>query len=297
MNATYSPLKNCKLCPRKCGVDRIAGEIGYCGMPHDLIVARAALHMWEEPCISGENGSGTVFFSGCALHCVFCQNHNIANGDVGSIISVERLGQIFLELQGQGANNINLVTGTQFIPQIVAALKWAKENGLVVPVVYNTSAYEEVESLKLLEGYVDIYQSEVLDEKLCIIDEEKSHYHLTDEQTRAYDTIRESIENNHYITQLCNVEIPFNQKLMPKFINEEGVVVSIITAARGNENSVPINYYESRKGEVLIHNHPSGYLVPSEADLGIASDCSEKAQGFYIINKVENLLVGENGYE
>lgn len=121
------------------------------------MVARAALHYWEEPCISGEEGSGAVFFSGCALHCVFCQNHNIASGNVGKKITVGRLAEIFLELQEAGANNINLVTPGHFVPQIVTALTRAKAQGLVLPVVYNTSSYECVDTLKRLEGLVDIY--------------------------------------------------------------------------------------------------------------------------------------------
>jgi len=128
-----------------------------CGQTAELKVARAALHFWEEPCISGENGSGTVFFSGCSLHCVFCQNEPIANGTVGKLISVDRLVQIFLELQQQGANNINLVTPGHYIPQIKEALLLAKAQGLTIPVVYNTSSYESVEALRSLEGLIDIY--------------------------------------------------------------------------------------------------------------------------------------------
>ena len=126
-------------------------------MPQDIFLARAALHMWEEPCISGKEGSGTVFFSGCSMKCVFCQNRDIAIGDIGKKITVERLAEIFLELQQQGANNINLVTPTHYIPAIIEALRLAKGNGLVLPIVYNTSGYEKVESLRLLDGLVDIY--------------------------------------------------------------------------------------------------------------------------------------------
>lgn len=131
--------------------------MGVCGQTAAIKAARAALHMWEEPCISGQNGSGTVFFSGCNLGCIFCQNHNIATGKAGIEISIERLAEIFLELQEKGANNINLVTAGHFVPQVVGALKMAKQQGLYLPVVYNTSSYEKVETLRLLEGYVDIY--------------------------------------------------------------------------------------------------------------------------------------------
>ena len=150
-------MRECRLCPRNCGVDRLGGQRGYCRVGAQLLVARAALHMWEEPCISGEEGSGTVFFSGCSLGCKFCQNREISGGKRGKEISVERLADIFLRLQGQGANNINLVTAGHYLPQTAAALRIAKTKGLAIPVVYNSSGYEKRESLKWLEGLVDIY--------------------------------------------------------------------------------------------------------------------------------------------
>lgn len=144
------------LCPRRCGADRSV-TTGYCGVTDTLRVARAALHFWEEPCISGEEGSGAVFFSGCNLRCVFCQNAPIARAEQGKEITKERLAEIFLELQAQKANNINLVTGTHYVPQIIEALKKARAQGLRIPVVYNCGGYERVETLKALEGLVDIY--------------------------------------------------------------------------------------------------------------------------------------------
>ena len=147
----------CELCPRGCKVNREAEQTGVCGVSSNLKVARAALHYWEEPCISGTNGSGAVFFSGCSMHCVFCQNREIANGFVGKEISRERLSDIFLELQGQGANNINLVTPGHYVPHIVWAVEQARNQGLHVPIVYNTSSYEKVDTLKQLEGIVDVY--------------------------------------------------------------------------------------------------------------------------------------------
>lgn len=126
-------------------------------MTSEVMAARAALHFWEEPCISGTEGSGAVFFSGCTLRCVFCQNHEIAAGSVGKPVTEERLSQIFLELQEKGANNINLVTATQFLPTVIPALRHAKEQGLAIPIVYNTGGYEKVETLRLLEGLVDIW--------------------------------------------------------------------------------------------------------------------------------------------
>ena len=147
----------CRLCPRECMADRTIGNKGFCGCDNKLYVALAALHFWEEPCISGEKGSGTVFFSGCTLKCVYCQNGEIANCNVGKEITVERLSQIFLELMEKGAHNINLVTPTHYTLHIIDALKIAKEKGLSIPVVYNTSGYEKVQTLKMLSGLVDIY--------------------------------------------------------------------------------------------------------------------------------------------
>ena len=150
-------LTDCTLCPRNCHVNRMAGQIGYCLQTGKLRAARAALHYWEEPCISGTAGSGAVFFGGCSMRCVFCQNHDIAAGEAGREISLERLKEIFLELQEKGANNINLVTPTHFVPLIVPALRAAKREGLRIPIVYNTSSYEKVSTLQLLDGLVDIY--------------------------------------------------------------------------------------------------------------------------------------------
>lgn len=149
----------CKLCPRMCDADRTKAA-GFCGMGDKITAARAGLHHWEEPCISGENGSGTVFFSGCVMRCEYCQNHDISDGGFGKEISTERLSEIFLELQAQGAHNINLVNPTHFVPQIMTALDKAKD-ALHIPVVYNTGGYERVETLKMLSGYVDIYLPDV----------------------------------------------------------------------------------------------------------------------------------------
>lgn len=149
--------ENCLLCPRKCGINRSTGQTGVCGVSSEIKVARAALHYWEEPCISGKRGSGAVFFSGCSLHCVFCQNREISDGKEGKVISKERLSDIFIELADKGANNINLVTPGQYIPDIVWAVNDAKSRGMKLPIIYNTSGYENVTELKLLEGIVDVY--------------------------------------------------------------------------------------------------------------------------------------------
>lgn len=145
----------CNLCPRECGADRYT-QTGYCGCGADIRIARAALHLWEEPCVSGSRGSGTVFFSGCPLGCVYCQNHEISRGGKGKAVSTQRLAEIFLALQAQGAHNINLVTATPYVPQIKQALDLARP-ALKLPVVYNCGGYERVETIRALAGYVDIY--------------------------------------------------------------------------------------------------------------------------------------------
>ena len=147
--------KNCILCPRKCGVDR-SQKRGFCGESDKLRAAKAYLHMWEEPCISGTRGSGTVFFTGCSLGCVYCQNGKISSGGKGYEIDAVRLGQIFLELQQKGAHNINLVTPTHFAEHIIRAVDFTRGK-LNIPIVYNCGGYESVETLKRLDGYVDIY--------------------------------------------------------------------------------------------------------------------------------------------
>lgn len=147
----------CCLCPRQCHVNRMQGEKGFCRETAQIRAARAALHFWEEPCISGKSGSGAVFFTGCSMRCVYCQNYLISGSMAGKTISEERLSEIFLELQDKGANNINLVTAGHFIPGVIHALYQAKNQGLSIPVVYNTSGYESIHTIRALNGLVDIY--------------------------------------------------------------------------------------------------------------------------------------------
>ena len=148
--------KKCNLCPRKCLIDRTK-TLGYCKATDKIKVARSALHYFEEPSISGTNGSGTIFFSNCNLKCCYCQNKEISTDGFGKEVSIERLAMMMLELEERGANNINLVTPTHYVPSIIEAIKIAKSKGLSIPIVYNTSGYESVETLKLLDGYIDIY--------------------------------------------------------------------------------------------------------------------------------------------
>jgi len=150
-------LQECQLCPRKCNINRLKGNIGFCGASNNIKIAKASLHYFEEPCISDTNGSGTIFFSGCNLNCKFCQNYKISCEGKGEEITIERLSEIFLEEQQKGANNINLVTATPYVLHVIEAIKLAKKQGLKIPILYNTSGYENVETIKVLEGYIDIY--------------------------------------------------------------------------------------------------------------------------------------------
>ena len=150
-------LAHCELCPRRCGADRSHGGRGICGAGGTLKLARAALHLWEEPPISGESGSGTIFFSSCPLKCVFCQNHEISTGNFGLEVPEERLVQIMLELQEQGANNINLVTATQWAHLLPRSIRATRARGLTIPIVYNTSGYELVDAVAELGDLVDVW--------------------------------------------------------------------------------------------------------------------------------------------
>ena len=149
-------ISKCEICPRKCKVNRYEKK-GYCRCDDKVRIALVSKHYFEEPCISGRNGSGTIFFSNCNLNCIFCQNHDISQGGKGIDVTIERLAEIMLEQQERGVNNINLVTPTMYVEQIIRAIDIAKKNGLNIPIVYNTNGYEEVETIKKLNGYIDIY--------------------------------------------------------------------------------------------------------------------------------------------
>lgn len=157
MDILKEMLSSCTLCPRNCRVNRLNNEKGFCLSGKNVMAAKAYLHMWEEPCISGTKGSGTVFFTNCSLRCVFCQNNSISQSSIGKEISIDRLSEIFIEQQDRGAHNINLVTPTHFVPQIIEAISLARKKGLSIPIVYNSSGYENAETIKALKGYVDIY--------------------------------------------------------------------------------------------------------------------------------------------
>ena len=153
----FNLIQKCEVCPHKCGIDRTKGQVGRCKSKDTVKIAKTSVHNFEEPCISGKRGSGTVFFSNCNMNCVFCQNYEISQEGKGKEITVQELAKIFIEQQEKDVENINLVTPTSYVPQIIEAIKIAKQQGLNIPIVYNTNGYENIEIIKMLNGYIDIY--------------------------------------------------------------------------------------------------------------------------------------------
>lgn len=210
----------CGLCPRRCPVERGAGERGFCGMTEEVFVARVAPHFWEEPCISGKNGSGTVFFSGCSLRCVYCQNYKIAAGKAGKPMSVRELSEAFLSLQEAGCHNINLVTPSHYVPQIAEALRIAEVG---IPVVYNTSSYECVETLRRMEDLVDIYLADFkyLDAGLA-----KQYSHAADYPQTAKAALREMVRQTGGAEYAVNTSVIRNAVEYPDgALMRRGVIV------------------------------------------------------------------------
>ncbi len=197
-------LEECTLCPHECKVNRNIGKVGRCRATNQVKIALYSTHHFEEPCISGQNGSGTVFFSNCNLNCIYCQNYEISQQSKGKNITVEELANIFLKQQEKGLENINLVTPTSYVVQIIEAIKIAKKKGLHIPIVYNTNSYEKVETLKLLNGYIDVY--------------------LPDLKYAENDlALKYSNVNNYFETATKAIKKMVNQVGMPK-LNENGVM-------------------------------------------------------------------------
>ena len=204
MSSVEKYLKKCELCPHKCKVNRLEGNIGRCHAGSTVKIALANLHYFEEPCISGNSGSGTVFFTGCNMSCKFCQNYKVSQQLQGNEVSIQELANIFLKLQSEGANNINLVTGVMYIPHIIEAIKIAKNNGLKIPILYNSSGYEDVNSLKMLEGYIDIYLPDL------------KYY---------YNEIGKSLSNvNNYFEIATSAIVEMYRQVGSPFLNEDGII-------------------------------------------------------------------------
>ena len=232
-------VEKCRLCPRYCEVNRNKGEIGYCGCGSEMVIARYSLHKWEEPSISGINGSGTIFFSYCNLRCVYCQNYDISTLHKGKVVTIEDFCDICLRLQYKGASNINLVTGVMYIPLIVNGVKLAKKRGLHIPIVYNTSGYESIEGLRLLDGIVDVY--------------------LTD--LKYYDNklgVKYSNVNNYFECATRAIEEMYRQVGVNKFDNNgimvKGIIVRhLILPGCFDDSKKIIKYvYDSYKDNVYL---------------------------------------------
>jgi putative pyruvate formate lyase activating enzyme len=215
-------INNCSLCPIKCGADRNIKQ-GYCGGGKSIRVAKASLHFWEEPCISGENGSGTVFFSGCPLKCCFCQNYQISSENFGNEISIEHLSEIFLELQDKGANNINLVNPTHYVPWVIKSLDIVK-NKLSIPIVYNSGGYENIETIKMLDGYIDIYMPDLK--------------YMSSEMSKKYSNAENYFETASQAILLMSEQVPsleWNGNLLKK-----GLIIRHLVLPTGRHDSMSI---------------------------------------------------------
>ncbi len=247
-------LNDCTLCPRNCHAYRTGGKKGYCGETDKLVAARAALHMWEEPCISGTRGSGTVFFCGCSLMCVYCQNRSISKGTAGKVISVERLAEIFIELQEKGAHNINLVTPGHYIPQIIEALSISRSRGLNIPIVYNTGGYEKTETIKLLDGIVDIFLPDLkyMDESIA-----KKYSNCPDYFSYASAAIKEMSaqvgEPRFDADGIMTKGVIVRHMLLPGYLNDSKKIIKYLHDTFGNKIYISImNQYTPMK-------HVAGY--------------------------------------
>lgn len=275
METRLNLIKKCEVCPHRCKIDRTKNQIGRCKSKDTVKVAISSIHKFEEPCISGRNGSGTVFFSNCNLSCEFCQNYEISQQGLGKEISVERLAEIFIEQQLRGADNINLVSPTSYAVQIIEAIKIAKSKGLKIPIIYNTNGYENVETIKLLNGYIDVYLPDLkyaeddLAKKYSKID---NYFEIA---TRAIKEMYNQVGENEYdengiikkgiiIRHLILPNHTENSKNVLKWINEnmpKNITVSVMAQYFPTYNAVnikdinrKITKYEYQKIENYLYS-------------------------------------------
>ena len=272
-------MENCKLCAFNCNVNRDKNS-GRCKCGALPKLALASIHMWEEPCISGTNGSGTVFFSGCNFNCVFCQNHEISHEQFGKEISVERLAEIFLELQEKNVHNINLVSPTPYVHSIIKALDIAKQKGLTIPIVYNTNSYENVETIKMLKGYVDIYLPDLkyFDNELGMKYSRVPNY---------FDVATEAIKE--MISQVGTPKFDENGIMKSGVIIRHLVLPTHLTETRQIINWIKQNLPQDIYVSVMAQYFPT-YNSTEFAELGRKLS---KREYEFIINMVYEL---ENGY-
>lgn len=271
----------CNICPRECGIDRYK-QNGVCGANANIKVALASIHNFEEPCISGKNGSGTIFFSNCNLRCVYCQNFEISRDGYGKEIKVERLADIMIEQQKRGVNNINLVTPTMYVDSIIDAIKLAKSKGLSIPIVYNSSGYEKVETIKKLKGYIDIYLPDFK--------------YATNRLAKRYSGV-----NNYVDSVIPAISEMINQVGVPKYnelgIMTSGVIIRHMILPNNVLNSkmvlkeIASNFKEKALVSVMAQYFPSGDASKyPEINRKITKDELEEVEDYM------NKLGIENGY-
>ena len=282
-------LENCKLCPRMCGVNRLKGEKGFCGVTgKNVFVARAGLHQWEEPCISGSQGSGTVFFTGCNLRCVYCQNREISRGQtLGVEVSTDRLAEIFTELQGKGAHNINLVTPTHYAYQIKEAIAIAKDKGLNVPVVYNCGGYELPETIDFLGEDIDIY----------LTDFKYRDRSLAKKYSLAENYPAKAIKALDKMVELAGDATFDNSGIMKK-----GVIVRHLVLPGAVENSLnTIAFLRQRYGDKIYisimnqYTPPVGVSLPEELQVSVSEEDYGKILEFAEDIGITNGFIQEGG--
>lgn len=275
-------LDNCVLCPHKCNVNRNKGELGRCKMNGKIKIALYSLHKFEEPCISGKNGSGTTFFTGCNLSCLYCQNYKISQEHIGTEITVERLAEIFIEQQEKGAENINLVTPTMYVYHIIEALDLARKKGLNIPIIYNSNGYENIETLKLLEGYIDVYLPDLkysvdkIGKKYSKID---SYFEIA---TNAIREMYRQVGTPEFNSQgIIQKGIIIRHLILPNNILNSKLILNWI------KNNIDKNVYIS-----LMAQYFPTYLAKSESS--IARKLNEREYNS-IINYIEKIGL-EKGY-
>ncbi len=286
-------LQKCEICPHKCKIDRTKNQVGRCKSKDTVKVAIASIHKFEEPCISGGNGSGTVFFSNCNLSCEFCQNYEISQKGLGKEISIERLAEIFLEQQLKGAENINLVSPTSYAVQIIEAIKIAKSNGLKIPIIYNTNGYENVETIKLLNGYIDVYLPDLkyaeddLAKKYSKID---NYFEIaTKAITEMYNQVGENeydekglIKKGIIIRHLILPNHTENSKKVLKWINEnmpKNITVSVMAQYFPTYNAINIKDI-NRKITKHEYKKIENYLYSLELENGYIQEMGKNEENY-----------------
>ena len=250
----YSLLSPCRLCPRECGADRLSGEEGFCRSGDQPKVASWTLHPWEEPPISGTRGSGTIFFSGCTGRCLFCQNYPISQLGVGNVVTVERLAEMMVELQRRGAHNVNLVTPTHFVPQILAALPLAVEMGLRLPLVYNSSGYESVEVLRLLDGVVDVWLPDAK--------------YATDDVARRLSGLSRYVEHNRAALREMYRQVGDELLLDGEGIAQRGLIIRHLVLPGGLAGTREVLHWIASELSPRVHVSLMGQYFPAYRAVG-----------------------------